>query len=447
MSLKRTIGLSLVVLLLAGLTVYGVYYNREAQRYEAALVQQYDRAFSDLIGYLEETEYSLLKSLATGTHEKTAALLEEAGRSAAQAESCLQLLPLHPGLVDRVSRYLVQLGDVSLVWSNRSYLGEALDEEEFQTLTDLYGYAQDLSGSVQAMAGDLGSLYDWRSIRQDGAKLLEEDTLVSKYQSLRGLQKPFEEYPDLVYEGPYSDHMSHIEPRGLSGEEISQEEGRALVEKLYAPRSGHVEFLGENDLEQIPTFSYRVQFEEEQVAFVDVTRQGGALCSVLFQRPSGDLNLDPEQAVAAGQSFLQSIGLRDMQDTYYQVEGDSVTISYVYMANDTLYYPDLVKVKIALDNGEMVGYEAHGYLNCHYDRPAIEPGISLDEAREVISPHLDILAEGIAVIPNGHGGEVAVYEFHCRAMGRDFLVYVNQANGREEDVLVLLDEEGGTLTL
>ncbi len=449
MAVKNIVAMSLVTLLLAGMTVYGVYYNEKALQYEAALENQYDRAFSDLIGHMDNAEHYLLKSLATGTKEKTAAMLEEASRSAAQAESCLNLLPLDQHLVDQVSNYLVQLGDVALAWSNQSVRGRQLEEEQYNTLVELYGYAQDLSGSFRAMAADLGNTYDWRGIQRDNNKLEEDDSLREQYRSLHALREPFTDYPTLIYDGPFSEHMADIEPRGLSGEMISQEDGQKRAEEIFDNYTPTAEFVSQNDGNSIPTYTYRVIFQEDtaHVAFVDVTQQGGALYSVLFYRDIAKNNLSPEQAVKAGESFLQSIGMRDMKSTYYTVDGNCVTASYVYSKQDVMYYPDMVKVKIALDTGEMVGYEGHGYLTCHCEREKIEPSLTVEEAREVLSPYLEVVSEGEAVIPNDYGGEQAVYEFRCQAMGRDFLVYVDKEDGSEADVLVLLEDDTGTLTV
>ena len=40
-------------------------------------------------------------------------------------------------------------------------------------------------------------------------------------------------------------------------------------------------------------------------------------------------------------------------------------------------YPDLIKLKIALDNGEILGIETTGYLNSHTERTLPNVKISL----------------------------------------------------------------------
>ena len=43
--------------------------------------------------------------------------------------------------------------------------------------------------------------------------------------------------------------------------------------------------------------------------------------------------------------------------------------------------------------------------------------------------------------------EVLCYEFKGTVENKNFLVYINAENGEEEEILVILETEGGTLTI
>ena len=136
-----------------------------------------------------------------------------------------------------------------------------------------------------------------------------------------------------------------------------------------------------------------------------------------------------------------------MKETYFIKEGHIVTINYAYNDNGVIIYPDLIKVKIALDNGEILGIETAGYLNSHTERSYVEPKISIDQAREKINSKLEILSENMAIIPTEWKTEINCYEFKGKVGEREFLVYINVETGKEEDILVILDTPGGTLTV
>ena len=144
---------------------------------------------------------------------------------------------------------------------------------------------------------------------------------------------------------------------------------------------------------------------------------------------------------------MESRGISNVKPTYYLKQGGIVTINYAYVQDKVTVYPDLIKLKIALDNGEILGMETSGYLNSHTQRTFVTPKISQDEARSKINKNLDIVSEGLAMIPTEYQTEILCWEFKGIVEDRQFLVYINVETGKEEDVLVILETPNGTLTM
>ena len=135
-----------------------------------------------------------------------------------------------------------------------------------------------------------------------------------------------------------------------------------------------------------------------------------------------------------------------MKPTYYLKQGGTVTINYAYLQDNVTIYPDLIKVKIALDNGEVLGMETTGYLNNHTQRTIETPSISLEKAKASLNKKLSIISEDLAIIPTEWNTEIFCYEFKGRVDDTDFLVYVNAQTGKEENILVIIDTPDGILT-
>ncbi|MFR1518907.1 MAG: PepSY1/2 domain-containing protein [Clostridia bacterium] len=454
-SVSHIVATVLICFTLIGLAIYGVYYNTKAKRAEIALENQYHRAFTDMADYVSSAENYLLKALSTSTPGTMSAMLEEASKCSAQAESCLASLPIDQRLVEKISGYLVQLGDVSKTWSRRAVNGGALSAEEYETLADLYGYAQDLSGGLYTLSDDLTQKsYSWANISTDSSKILDNGSLASKYATLSKLSDPFSEYPTLIYDGPFSEHMTCVEPKGLTGNVLSREECQAKAAELFAgicncpAAEVNVQSCGENSFQNIDTFCFTLSHENIS-AHLDLTKTGGSLYSLIISRPSGNANLSPEQGIEAGRSFLQSLGMDSMSPSYYTIENNFITVNYSYEKDNVLYYPDMVKVKIALDNGTPVGFEGHGYLACH----SAEAGrikrasISAEDAKAVLSSNLTVESMREVVVPNDFGGEYHAYEFKCMALGHPVLVYIDADTGAESEVLLILESDNGILTV
>ena len=105
------------------------------------------------------------------------------------------------------------------------------------------------------------------------------------------------------------------------------------------------------------------------------------------------------------------------------------------------------KVKVALDDGEILGMESTGYLNSHYERDLPQVKITKQEAKKTLNKNLQIESEGLAVIPTEYQTEILCWEFKGKVNDTDYLVYINAENGREEDILVIVNTENGTLTM
>ena len=136
-----------------------------------------------------------------------------------------------------------------------------------------------------------------------------------------------------------------------------------------------------------------------------------------------------------------------MKETYYLKQEGIVTINYAYEQDGVVMYPDLIKLKVALDDGEVLGIETTGYLNSHTERNLPEIKIGKEQAKEGLNKNLDIESEGLAVIPTEYKTENLCWEFKGKVEDKEFLVYINVENGNEEDILVIVNTPNGTLTM
>ena len=124
-----------------------------------------------------------------------------------------------------------------------------------------------------------------------------------------------------------------------------------------------------------------------------------------------------EEAVQKGKEYLANKGFGNMQETYYLKENGFITVNYAYNQNNVVIYPDLIKVKIALDNGEIIGLETTGYLNCHYERTIPMTKVSIEDARKKLTDKVQITSEGLAIIPTEWKTEKFCYEFKGKVNG------------------------------
>ncbi|MBQ5813944.1 MAG: germination protein YpeB, partial [Clostridia bacterium] len=145
---------------------------------------------------------------------------------------------------------------------------------------------------------------------------------------------------------------------------------------------------------------------------------------------------------------LNAHGFSNMNESYYTVYENHIAINYAYNQNDITVYPDLIKITVALDNGEILGMEARGYVMCHTDRSLEPPLFSIEEGGMKISSDLSIESKRLALIPTSGENEVLCYEYVCtNENGDHIIVYVNTLTGQEENIYMLIEDENGILAI
>ena len=138
-----------------------------------------------------------------------------------------------------------------------------------------------------------------------------------------------------------------------------------------------------------------------------------------------------------------------MKPSYYEITGNLLTANFVAVQDGVILYPDLIKVGVALDNGEILSLDARGYLMNHTDRAAtLSPTLTREAAQASVSDVLTVKKANLCVIPSDGLTEDLCWEFSCEASdGTQVLVYVNAHTGVEEQLLILLISEDGQLTV
>ncbi len=112
-----------------------------------------------------------------------------------------------------------------------------------------------------------------------------------------------------------------------------------------------------------------------------------------------------------------------------------------------ILYPDLVKVKIALDDGQVCSVETQGYIFNHTTRENLSAKYSVQDAKQILNKNIEVISEDLAVIPTDSKTEILCYEFKGRIDDKDFVIYINANTLQEEKVLLIIDTPGGTLTM
>ena len=447
--LKKGHMLSVICVLLVIVAILGIILYQRQREYKQASENSYNMAFYELVNYVQNVETYLAKSLISTTPEHGAETLTNVWREANLAQAYLSRLPIESQELENTERFLNQVSDYSYSLSRKNIYNESLSQEDLKNLKDLHGYSKDLENTLNQLSEDLNSgRFEWGELTKKGTVAFAQQVDNISKERFSNLEENFHEYSGLIYDGAFSEHLTKQDKKGLTGEDISEEQATQIAKQFIGEdQIKEISSLGLSENATIPVYDFSLKNNQDQSANISISQKGGHVVYYNSNREVGVEAISQEEANEKGKQFLTSKGFPNMKETYYLKQEGIVTINYAYSQDGVIMYPDLIKVKVALDNGEVLGIETSGYLNNHEERNLPEIKISKEEAKNTLNKDLQIESEGLAMIPTEWQSEIYCYEFKGKVDDSEFLVYINCENGREEDILVIKDTPNGTLTM
>lgn len=442
----------ILVIATVGAIVYYAY--QETRKYVVASENKYNMAFYELVDYVQNVETYLAKALISTTPEHGAETLTNVWREASVAQSCLSQLPINSHELENTSKFLNQVSDYSYSLSRKNIAGESLSQEDLKNIKELHTYSLELENTLNQLSTDLNNgRIKWGELKDEGTKAFATQVSSITKDSFSNLEENFHEYSGLIYDGAFSEHITSAEKKGLTGEEIDEEKAKEIVKKFYGEdKIEKIDSNGYSENAEIPSFDFSVKMKEnDNIATISVSKKGGHVIFANYNRTVNVETISQERANEIAKDFLNKHGYINMKETYYYKQNGIVTINYAYMQNSAnnqqvIIYPDLIKVKVALDDGSVLGIETSGYLNSHTTRNLPTNIITKEKAKEVLNKDLQIESENLAIIPTKWNTEVFCWEFKGKVEDNEFLVYINAETGKEEDILVIVNTADGTLT-
>lgn len=442
--------LSVIVVLVSIIIALGVWIYKKQVDYRQASENSYNMAFFELVDYVQNVETYLAKSLISSTPEHGAETLTNVWREANLAQVYLSRLPIESRELEKTAKFLNQVSDYSYALSRKNIYNEKLTEEDLNNLKQLHDYSIELENTLNQLSADMNEgRITWGELTKKGSVAFAQEVSNISKDSFTNLEENFHEYSGLIYDGAFSEHMTSQTKKGLTGENIDEEKAKQIATK----------FIGEDKVQEISLssksentdmvtydFNVKINGEKDPNLVISISEKGGHVVFMNYNRTIEAESVTQERADEIGKKFLEEHDFPNMKETYYLKQDGIVTINYAYEQEGVTVYPDLIKLKIALDNGEVMGIETTGYLNSHEKRNIEEVQIKKEQAKQSLNKELEIKSENLAIIPTQWKTEVLCWEFKGKVDETDFLVYINAKTGKEEDILVIVNTPNGTLT-
>jgi spore germination protein len=178
-----------------------------------------------------------------------------------------------------------------------------------------------------------------------------------------------------------------------------------------------------------------------QEASMDITKKAGHPIWFINNRDVKKQVLSLNEADNKAGAFLKETGFKNLE-VFESTQYDNIGVfNFVTNINGIRIYPEAVKVKVALDKGDIIGLSAEEYLKSFHTRKIEKPVISLEQARSKINPNFKVMEDRQAYIVNNLNEEVLCYEFLGTVGNDTYRIFINATNGKEEEVEKLKNAE------
>ena len=432
----------MAILMISAIIVLSVFLGiskSQEEKWMANSEYNYENAYYTLTDSLLNMENGLSKLRVARSENLVNEMLIEVAMNSQTAVANLTTLSYSGYDMSSVIKYCNQVGDYCKYLAQKIATGGTITEEERNNLDGLYQSTYKLAKSLGEVKE---SLVAGNKIVEGIGKLNVDFVNVAT-----GLVDGTIEYPSLIYDGAFSDSLAEKEVKGLSGEDISKDGQEDYIKRILSGQDvSSVEFITENN-NGFDSYMYQVTLADGNIASVQIAKKGGAIVMWDTSFDSQEPKLSVEEGVVLAEQYMANQGYTDMKGVYACVTDGILFVNMCYMQDDIVIYPDMIKIKVSLDDGKIVGFEGLNYIHNHTERTIAAPSVTEGEVRNMDFGGLSVSSIRLALIPMPNGSEILTYEVFGSMDNYNFYVFVDAQTGKQVKVMQIIDSDEGELLM
>jgi germination protein YpeB len=425
---------------LVGATVFGAYQTQQKNRLAIDSENKYMSAFHKLKWTSENIEERTSRLMATNDPRLQESLLADLRVYSAQAVEHMATLPFLTSNTPRVQNFLNTMRERSDVLHDKVNRGGTLSADDWAQLQDLRRQSVFFEGELGNMLGIVGNgMIRWRDTVRVTGPTQSGSATTPITKSVAQLDKALTPPPgEQNAAAPQTAPLAR--PKVDPGAPVDPATAIAAVKKfLDAPLKAEPVITGRSDPAD--------QNHEFSLYFIDgakangtplnmgVSIHGGHVIYMIDGRPVTDKRFKPQDLVPKAGDMLRKWGYQSAEFISMVENDGTLVMDFAPMEQGVSIHTDRIKISLAMDNAELVGFDAKNYWINRHDRKLGKPKLTAAEALKRIAPKLK--PEGqpdLAVVADRMGNERLTYEVKAALEDQRYLIYVDAKTGEEVDV-------------
>lgn len=418
------------------LIAVGVWGYQENQEKNSVLIKaenQYQRAFHDLNNHVNKLQEEMGKTLAVNSRKQMQQSMTNVWRLAYAAQEDVGQLPMTLMPFDKAEEFVANIGRFSYEMGVRDLEKKPLNAQERKTLKTLYNHSHDIRENLNSVQEKvLSNHLRWMDVEL--AMATEDKNLDNTIiDGFKKVNKTVEQYPEVDW-GPTVNNLN-VQMKGkykkMHGKKATPTEIKEKTRKLFGYPSTKGMKVSLNKKGDYQTYSVTIKEGKKEVN-ADWTAIQGHLAWMMMDRPWGKNKITYKQADQKATSFAKKLGFGEMKVISYDQTENSLSFQMVKKIGNVLVYPEVVSMKIALDNAEVIGVQADDYLFNHVQKINTKPTINEQQARKKLQRSIKVSKSNLAYINNQSGTGVLCYEFLGKLDDQKYRIFINAKTGEEE---------------
>lgn len=430
-----SISLFAALAMLAFVWIAGASSNKALKTQLENVYQNNFYELNDNVGNIESNLSKLVNSKERSYQQE---VLGQVVAECNNAQANLSALPLKQNVIGDTTNFVNQLGGFSYVLREKLVLGKDLSLDDIDQLETLGELCSQIKYELNRLAFKIAQGY---SIVDNSGANVESSQFNTDWGNFGS---DILKYPQLIYDGPFSDSVQHREVKGLIDSTVTEAEAESSVKNWF--KNASISYASESVGGDFDTWNYDIKIDGFD-GYVQVTKKGGKLLQfAINDNPTQDEKTINECEFLA-EVFAKSVGYDDTKSVWSTQSGNYVLCNLCYVKDDVVVYPDMIKVKVNKQNGMVVGFEARSFAFNHVERSDFTPAFSVEEAKQKVGSDLNIMTSMLCVVPDDYVGEKLAYEFKCVSNDAVYYVYVDAKTLEQFRILKIIQTTDGNLLI
>ncbi|WP_153732204.1 PepSY1/2 domain-containing protein [Sporosarcina obsidiansis] len=387
--MKRMIFILTYAFIVLGIYSFGK--TQENEQLSIALQTQYSKSISDSSQKLGELEEAVKKSLLFEDKKSSAKEREDIWRLSSDIKASIASLPVDESFSTAWMNYLGRLGNYAKESTEQGNSDEyyAVIQKASDNLSEL---SNEWQVATSGMLSGKMSIKNWEN-RLSGTT--EEETKWSK------MGQSIKQYGEAVFPltASETDAQKKKELRNIKDAKISEDEAIQRFKNLLPEVSNDV-IAAEKSRKGSPYPFYHIRFSQNSsIGYIDITQKGGHILSYLVERRMGKPTKSYEELLQMANQFLEKAEYKDV--VFEEARENDVAWHFVFIRenpdNGAKVFSDPIHIKMAKDNGEVLGVNTSEYIRKEQLKP--QP-IRPVNWKEFFRPDVKIMKEELAYVEN-----------------------------------------------